>query len=412
MDNNTQYEERMQLIEDAISLKESHRVPNGVRVSCYPFYEYGVTVAEAMRDYEKAADAYTRFHREFQPDTASSIGALQSSHVLDAFGIKFMRYAGDAKGLDVNSPLQYIEYATLEEDEYDEFFSDPCGFMFRKYLPRCFDVFEPFSEIDCMSVIGGQWPGPMKAFTAPRLVESYKRLIKAAEEMELFRKAAAAYNTNIKEEGFPIISGGGSATAFDLLGDTLRGTFGIMPDLLEQPENVKRAIEYFVDVHINRSLAQFKAGGNKFQWVMLHKGFDHFIGDHTYAEFYWPYLQKWILAMIEAGVTPVVFCEGSYSTRLKHLKDVPKGKVIYLFEEVDIRLAKKTLGDTACIMGGFPLFTVTHGTPEKIRDAVKEHMDVLAPGGGYIFSLSASVDRCPRKNLEALFEAVELFGRH
>lgn len=197
----------------------------------------------------------------------------------------------------------------------------------------------------------------------------------------------------------------------DMLGDSLRGTFGMMPDLLEQPENVKRACELFVKLQIAQSVASYKRSGNRYQWVMLHKGFDNFIGDETYAEFYWPYLRQWIMALIDEGIVPVVFCEGAYNTRLKYLADVPKGKVIYLFEEIDIYEAKKTLGGTACIMGGFPEFTVSHGTKEQIRDKVKEYMDVLAPGGGYIFSLSSSLDLCPRENLETLFEAVELYGK-
>ena len=143
---------------------------------------------------------------------------------------------------------------------------------------------------------------------------------------------------------------------------------------------------------------------------MLHKGFDNFISDEMYAKFYWPYLRQWIVKLIDEGVVPVVFCEGTYTTRLKYLADVPKGKVIYVFEKVDIREAKRVLGGTACIMGGFPVYTVTHGTPQKIHDQVKEYMDVLAPGGGYIFSLSTSIDNAPRANVEALFEAVERYG--
>ena len=101
-----------------------------------------------------------------------------------------------------------------------------------------------------------------------------------------------------------------------------------------------------------------------------------------YAEFYWPYLQQWILRLIDAGVVPVVFCEGTYTKRLKYLQDVPKGKVIYYFENVDMKEAKRVLGGTACIMGGFPLNLVSQGKPEAIRDKVKEYMDIMAPGGG------------------------------
>ena len=49
---------------------------------------------------------------------------------------------------------------------------------------------------------------------------------------------------------------------------------------------------------------------------MLHKGFDNFISDEDYRELYWPYLQKWILALIDHNITPVVYTEGSYNTIL------------------------------------------------------------------------------------------------
>ena len=77
---------------------------------------------------------------------------------------------------------------------------------------------------------------------------------------------------------------------------------------------------------------------------------------------YWPCLQKWILALIEHNITPVVYTEGAYNTRLKYLKEVPKNKVVYHFENVDLKLAKKELGDTACLMGGFPVYSVRYGT--------------------------------------------------
>ncbi len=405
------YEERSKLLDDALCLRETDRVPNGVRVNYFPFYEYGVSIADSMKDYDRAIDAYMRYHREFQPDIGCSISAQFSSKVLELFGVKCLRWPGDPKGLDENAPLQYVEYATLMEDEYDEFFNDPAGFAWRKWLPRVFEVFEPFAKIDYPAAITGSYNAVPNIFMAPELLESYRKILDAAEEQQRFFAACGRCSAMLKEEGFPSLCGGGSATAFDMLGDGLRGTFGMMPDLLEQPENVKHACEMFVKIHIAQSIESYKRTGNRYQWVMLHKGFDNFIGDNTYAEFYWPYLRQWIMALIDEGIVPVVFCEGAYNTRLKYLADVPKGKVIYLFEDIDIRLAKKTLGGIACIMGGFPEFTVSHGTKEQIRDKVREYMDVLAPGGGFIFSLSSSLDLCPRENVEALFEAIELYGK-
>ena len=46
-------------------------------------------------------------------------------------------------------------------------------------------------------------------------------------------------------------------------------------------------------------------------------------------------------ALIDIGVTPYVFCEGKYNRRLDIISDVPKEKLIYMFEEVDIAEAKR-----------------------------------------------------------------------
>ena len=149
------------------------------------------------------------------------------------------------------------------------------------------------------------------------------------------------------------MSGGGSATAFDMLGDTLRGTFGMMPDLIEERDNVKRALDISVICISDRAWDSAGQRAKNMPGLCSIRDFDNFISDEDYGELYWPYLQKWILGLIDEGITPVVYTEGSYNTRIKYLKDVPKNKVVYHFEEVDYRLAKKELGGIACIMGGF-----------------------------------------------------------
>lgn len=107
-----------------------------------------------------------------------------------------------------------------------------------------------------------------------------------------------------------------------------------------------------------------------------------------------------------------MYTEGAYNTRLKYLKEVPKNKVVYHFENVDLKLAKKELGDTACLMGGFPVYSVRYGTPERIREEVKQHLEIMAPGGGYLFTTGYSLEDCPQENMEALLEAVDMYGKY
>jgi len=410
VDYEKRYAERKLRVETAVENKQPDRVPNVVNVGTYPLHKAGITMAESMVDHERTCQAMLAFYEKYTyTDTGRIGGFTQAAKVLEALDTKTARWPGDPKGLDVNNTYQFIEFPTLEAEEYDEFFRDPAGFWISKHLPRTQGLFEFFGELDYYEMILG---GAVRLFTSPDAIPVYKRLIAACEENQRKAEIVARYEKKLRGLGYYSMAGGGSATAFDMLGDTLRGTFGMMPDLLEERDNVKRALDLFVKYHIKQTLEASKATGSRYGWVMLHKGFDNFISDEDYAELYWPYLQQWILALIDNGITPVVYTEGSYNTRLKYLKEVPANKVVYHFEEVDLALAKKELGDVACLMGGFPVYTVRYGNPKQIDEDVKKTLDIMAPGGGYLFATGYSMEDAPQENLEALFEAVEKYGKY
>ena len=87
--------------------------------------------------------------------------------------------------------------------------------------------------------------------------------------------------------------------------------------------------------------------------IFLHKGFHAMMSDAQFRTFYWPTLREVIMGLINEGLTPYVFTEGDYTSRLEALKDVPRGKVIYHIEK-DLFEAKAVLGDVACLTGGPP----------------------------------------------------------
>lgn len=409
-DHEKLYEERKKRVETAVSNREPDKVPNTLLVGTYPLHKAGITMAESMVDHEKACRAMLAFYEKYAyTDTGSISNFTPAAKVLENLGMKNARWPGDPKGLDENNTYQFIEFPTLKDGEYDEFFRDPAGFWLTKHLPRTMEIFEPLADLDYYDMIVG---GAQQMLTSPQAVHAYKRLLAAAEEAQKMNAVIGTYDKKLRGLGYYSIMGGGSATAFDMLGDTLRGTFGIMPDLIEERDNVKHALDIFADLHIKQSLGFCQATGSRYAWVMLHKGFDNFISETDYKELYWPYLQKWILALIDHNITPVVYTEGAYNTRLTYLKEVPKDKVVYHFENVDLRLAKKELGDTACLMGGFPVYTVRYGTPERIREEVKKHLEIMAPGGGYLFTTGYSLEDCPEENMEALLEAVDRYGKY
>ena len=224
----------------------------------------------------------------------------------------------------------------------------------------------------------------------------------------------ARLNAEIAELGFPSLGAGKAIVAFDEYSDTLRGTLLSLTDLYNHPDEVQRFIDEFHPQMIEkiRSMNRDGSRNGKFVHMTLHKGLDGFMSDEHYVKYYWRYLQEIIQTIVDCGMVPYVFCEGRYSTRVHHLADVPRGKVIYKFEDTPLDLAKRVLGDTACITGGFPNTLLDFGTPQQVEDECRRILDVCAPGGGFIFQPKSSLCLAKRENVEAMFRTVHEYGKY
>ena len=131
-----------------------------------------------------------------------------------------------------------------------------------------------------------------------------------------------------------------------------------------------------------------------------------------YEKHYWPTLKRMIEAAVKADLTPIVFCEGTYNTRLDCITDVPKGKVIYNFEDVDWAEAKRIVGPYAAIGGGVDTQTLMNGSPEQVEAVTRKALDILAPGGGYFMSNSIALDDVPEANMHAWRDTLEKYGKY
>ena len=182
-------------------------------------------------------------------------------------------------------------------------------------------------------------------------------------------------------------------------------------DLVTDPEPLNEVLTRWGDVSIPAAVETARMTHQQFVFIPLHCGTDNFMSPDNYNKYYWPHLKRLLLALIKAGLTPFVFCEGHYDTRLETIRDIPKGKVIYSFESVDMKNAKRILGDTACIAGGFPTSLLMEGhKPEDVENKVKEMMDICAPGGGFIMSNSVALDYVEPALMHAWRNATEKYG--
>jgi uroporphyrinogen decarboxylase len=79
---------------------------------------------------------------------------------------------------------------------------------------------------------------------------------------------------------------------------------------------------------------------------------------------------------------------------------------------MDITGIKRRYGKRISLIGNIDLgYTLTRGTPDEVRDEVRQRIRDLAPGGGYAVSSSNSVpEYVPLANFNAMREATFEFG--
>ena len=213
-----------------------------------------------------------------------------------------------------------------------------------------------------------------------------------------------------KAAGFPSFMNFGGLAPFDIVGDLLRGSKGIMTDMYRRPEAVIAACEKLLPFIINGTLSIADRFDTPLVGLPLHKGDDHHMSPDQFKKFYWPTLKKMMQRYSEEGLIPICFAEGSYNMRLEIIADFPKGHCVWYFDKTDMKRAKEVLKDVCCIMGNVPASLISTGTPDDIRAYCKNLIDVCGKGGGFIMTTGASIDYAKPENIKAMIDFTKEYG--
>lgn len=413
MANEALFAERLKRFNDAIAMKEPDRVPIATMMGVYPFWRYGSSWKDTMYDYEAANAATIKFHEEYQPDAA--ITAFSHSGKANEIAGSTMCDWPGRPGTSVQdvSTYQMIEWEYLEQDEYPEMLKDFTGFMLRKYIPRAYKELAGLSgfAFNPSIIIGTPTLAPLYS---PDAQAAFEKLRLIGEENAKRDAAFGQLMGKLTEMGYPPYFIGAGEAPFDVLSDYFRGTVGASEDLVMCPEYVGAACELFADIQIAgfQYLRELGDIPGKRIFFPLHKGMDGFMSDEQYREFYWKPLRRIVDALVEMDVVPFLYSEGNYDTRLETMCDLPKGKCLVHFETVDIKRAKETVGQVACISGNLPIYLLEYGTKEKVIEETKKLLDICMPGGGYAFDTNGACDVAKPENVEAMFETVREYGKY
>lgn len=402
------YAERMQRAKDAAALKVPDRVPVFGPYQKYPYTFGGATFKEAMNDYAAARAACHKFVDYFQPDLDFGPIFAYPAKAMETLGWNAFKWPGHGLGDDVM--YQYVEGEYMADSEYDEFIFDPSDFMLRKWAPRQFKSMAGLAQtIPWRRFMWSGWMNLPFFWSTPEFQESLRAITAGAEETGKWWASQFQYWEEVKAKGIPIAYAGWDWPPFDILGDTVRGTRNILADMRRRPGKLHDALEIATQIFIEYGSGS--AGAPlPFCWVWVHKSTREFMSDSQFAEFYWPYLRKGLLALIEKGITPVIYWEADFESRLKHIVDVPPGKIVYHLSNTNYEKAYDVLGGKVCLMGNVPNIMLLSGTPDDVKAYCKKLIDTVGKDGGLIMDAAVMLDEAKPENLKAMFDFTKEYG--
>ena len=296
------YKERATRIKDAIQLKKKpDRVPVMLIPSFAPAYYSGLTPHDVMYDYDKIKPAWKKFSLDFQPDSHGGCAVPSPGKFLEILDFKLYKWPGH--GVSKETTYQAIEGEYMKADEYDILIHNPLYFFYYIWPSRVFGALEPIATLPHLSCLTEMYgvSVPFFPYGLPPVKAAYKALLEAGDEALKWIGVVGGFDEEMPALGFPAHQAGPTKAPFDVIGDTLRGTKGIMLDMYRQPDKLLQAMEALTPMFIQLGVGAAKQAGNPLIFMPLHKGADGFLSDEQFKKFYWPTLRKVIMGLIDEG---------------------------------------------------------------------------------------------------------------
>jgi hypothetical protein len=405
-----EYKARATRLKTALLLEgEPDRVPVSVLAGYYPATRKGLTPYDVTQDYAVAAEAWYECNHHLQADCLiAPVFAAIPGRAYEALDVKILKWPGH--GVAKEASFQYDEREWMDPDEYDLLIDDPTDYLLHYYLPRVAPGLGGFaklaSPLDMVEIVGGtSW---MIRWADPDVQASLAALTKAGQECGAWAGSIFPLLGRLVADGFPGLVQHMSLAPFDFIGDTLRGTRGVIMDMFRQPEAVLEACDRIAPLVVKWVTRRANPYTSPLVFMPLHKGADSFMSVEQFQKFYWPSLLKVINGLVADGFVPYLFAEGAYGTRLETIAaDLPKGKTVWQFDHTDMRKAKEYLGGVACIQGNVPLPLLQLGTADEVTAYSRDLIEAIGPGGGFILDVGAVVDDAKPGNVEAMIQAAK-----
>lgn len=198
-------------------------------------------------------------------------------------------------------------------------------------------------------------------------------------------------------------------------GQIMRGYEQFMVDLLTDEPLARGLLDRLHDVYLQRAMELLMAVGKNIDIVFLTDDLGTqnapLISPETYRRLIKPYWRELISMIKQQGHKVLMHSCGAVADFIPDLIDMG----VDALNPVQITAAgmsparlKREFGRDIAFWGGgiSTQGTLERGTPQEVRDEVRRHLDIFAPGGGYVFTQVHNIQAgVPSANIIAAFDA-------
>jgi MtaA/CmuA family methyltransferase len=140
----------------------------------------------------------------------------------------------------------------------------------------------------------------------------------------------------------------------------------------------------------------------------------YWMSPEFFKEFCYPYQKEAYRRITEAGALPLIHCCGHVPQSLPFAPEVCPGGVVNFDYNVNLKWAKKIIGDRITIMGNLDCNRLLHlGSPEDVEKASIRAIKTAAKGGGFWLSGGCEIPRdMPYRSIRAMLRACQTAGKY
>ncbi|HEX9117331.1 MAG TPA: uroporphyrinogen decarboxylase family protein, partial [Anaerolineae bacterium] len=296
-------------------------------------------------------------------------------HMMNLSGIWLSKVLTPGKDLPANSLWQVVEAELMTPDDYDTIAAKGWDAFYQAFMPRIVDMDEWKRHWDWVFANIGRVP-------------------------QAFREHGyVVMSPAIATIPFEYLCGGRSMTKFFF-------------DLYRMPDRVQAAMDVMIDGLIHNAIGAAKLSGVPHMWVGGWRSASSMLAPKLWDRFVWPYYYKLVMGLHETGINAILHWDQDWTRDLGRLRELPaKSFILNPDGMTDIRKAKEVLADHAAIMGDVPASLFAAGTPEQVRDYVRDLVHDVGPTGLILCPGCDGPVNTRTENLMAYAAACREYGR-